>query len=192
MSAEGNGDATDKANLNKTSLRGLQLSDADGITTFRTIFPGHYQGRATHIHIMVHLNATKLSNGTVLDTKGSHVGQMFFDQNLINEVEKLTPYTANTQPLWLNNQDGILLQAAATSDPLMEYVYLGDAVGDGVLAWLAFGVNVTNVRDITPGAFYYKEGGLTNPNGGFPPGIPPGGLPGGPPGGPPPTSTKTA
>ena len=32
-------------------LRGTQYADADGVATFRTLYPGWYEGRAPHIHI---------------------------------------------------------------------------------------------------------------------------------------------
>lgn len=35
-------------------LRGRQVSDADGLVTFQTIFPGWYNGRATHIHVHIY------------------------------------------------------------------------------------------------------------------------------------------
>lgn len=34
---------------NLTNLRGIQTTDANGLVTFTTIYPGWYQGRATHI-----------------------------------------------------------------------------------------------------------------------------------------------
>src|SRR5262249_26009506 len=34
----------------QTFLRGVQTTDTNGQVTFATIFPGWYQGRATHIH----------------------------------------------------------------------------------------------------------------------------------------------
>ena len=37
----------------RTYLRGMQTTDANGRVTFTTIYPGWYQGRATHIHIEV-------------------------------------------------------------------------------------------------------------------------------------------
>src|SRR5262249_27772395 len=37
----------------KTYLRGIQASDASGQVVFTTIYPGWYQGRATHIHVEV-------------------------------------------------------------------------------------------------------------------------------------------
>ncbi len=41
-----------------TFLRGVQTTDADGYVTFTTIYPGWYQGRATHIHIQVYNGTT--------------------------------------------------------------------------------------------------------------------------------------
>jgi len=35
-------------------LRGRQTTDADGKVKFTTIFPGWYQGRATHIHVHIY------------------------------------------------------------------------------------------------------------------------------------------
>lgn len=34
-------------------LRGRQVSDANGLVSFTTIFPGWYTGRATHIHVHI-------------------------------------------------------------------------------------------------------------------------------------------
>lgn len=35
-------------------LRGRQVTDSNGLVTFTTIFPGWYQGRATHIHVHIY------------------------------------------------------------------------------------------------------------------------------------------
>jgi protocatechuate 3,4-dioxygenase beta subunit len=40
----------------QTFMRGIQLTDADGLVTFDTVYPGWYQGRVTHIHYEVFLN----------------------------------------------------------------------------------------------------------------------------------------
>src|SRR6185436_6475398 len=37
----------------RTYLRGIQTTYANGEVTFTTIYPGWYQGRATHIHVEV-------------------------------------------------------------------------------------------------------------------------------------------
>lgn len=38
---------------NQTYLRGIQTTNTSGEVTFTTIYPGWYQGRATHIHLEV-------------------------------------------------------------------------------------------------------------------------------------------
>lgn len=40
----------------QTFLRGTQFSDAQGITTFQSIYPGWYPGRTPHIHYKVFLD----------------------------------------------------------------------------------------------------------------------------------------
>ena len=40
----------------RTYLRGIQTTNANGEVTFTTIYPGWYQGRATHIHVEVTTN----------------------------------------------------------------------------------------------------------------------------------------
>jgi protocatechuate 3,4-dioxygenase beta subunit len=44
----------------KTYLRGIQTTDASGQVKFTTVYPGWYQGRATHIHVEVTRNGQSL------------------------------------------------------------------------------------------------------------------------------------
>ncbi|KAH6657469.1 Intradiol ring-cleavage dioxygenase [Truncatella angustata] len=167
--ASGNGDSSDETNIDNTWLRGIQKTDTDGVAQFETIFPGHYTSRATHIHLMVHQNATLYCNGTLgNEVVASHVGQAFFDQDLITAVELTAPYSTNTQEVTENADDSILSEETATEgiDPFHEYTLLGDSVSDGVFAWLAFGINTTETSSVTPAAFYYAEGGVENENSG--------------------------
>ena len=43
-----------------TFLRGLQRTDANGVATFNTIYPGWYTGRAPHIHLEVFVNGASV------------------------------------------------------------------------------------------------------------------------------------
>ncbi|KAI0892755.1 aromatic compound dioxygenase [Annulohypoxylon nitens] len=179
--ASGNGDSSDETNIDNTWLRGIQKTDSDGVAQFESIFPGHYTGRATHIHIMIHQNAILFANSTLgNNVSASHVGQAFFDQDLISSVELTEPYNTNTQELTANADDSILSEEAATDgvDPFFEYTLLGNEITDGLFAWIAFGINSTQTQSITPAAFYYKEGGVANPNSGAggPGGAPPNGT----------------
>lgn len=184
--ANGNGNSDDEDNINRNFLRGIQQTNADGVAQFLSTFPGHYTGRATHIHVLLHTNATLYANRTLGNqVYASHVGQAFFDQDLIGDVDELAPYNTNTQELTLNADDMILAEEADEDgvDPLMSYTLLGDTVGDGIMAWLAFGINTTYSGEVTPATFRYQNGSVANPDSdaGGPGGdAPPDGGPGGP------------
>lgn len=103
------------------------------------------------------------ANGTISGlyaSSSSHVGQIFFDQDLITEVEKTAPYSTNTQELTTNAEDSILSEEADTIDPVMEYVYIGDSVSDGIFAWITIGVDPTTDTTVTPAAYYTEDGGV--------------------------------
>ncbi|KAJ2896716.1 hypothetical protein MKZ38_005286 [Zalerion maritima] len=165
--ASGNGDSSDESNMDNTFLRGVQATDSEGVVGFQSIFPGHYTSRATHIHVFVHANASELANGTIMDTTASHVGQMFFDQDLISGVEDTSPYSTNTQELTTNEEDLILSEEADGVDPVMEYVLLGDTVEDGILAWLSFGIDASSSYSVNSAATYYEDGGIASEDTGF-------------------------
>ncbi|GMF34893.1 unnamed protein product [Phytophthora lilii] len=159
--ASGNGDSSDTSNLDKTFLRGLTPTDEDGVASYTSIFPGHYTSRATHIHIIGTYNGTMLENNTYSGGYASHVGQLFFDQDLISEVELTAPYSTNTQELTTNADDSILSEEAAEDfDPVFEYVLLGDSVSDGVLAWISVGVDMTRAQTITAAGTLTADGGV--------------------------------
>jgi protocatechuate 3,4-dioxygenase beta subunit len=164
--ANGNGDSSDAANINATFLRGLQATDAEGVAQFSTLFPGHYTSRANHIHVLAHFNGTIYANGTYGGGYVSHVGQLFFDQDLITQVEATSPYSTNTQELTLNSADQIFSQEAATVDPVVEYSLLGDDVSSGIFGWVAFGIDLTTEETISPAASLYAEGGVENASSG--------------------------
>lgn len=117
------------------------------------------------MHVAVHPtgSATPRANGTIDEATVSHVGQFYFDQALSDEVERLAPYSANAQPLTANADDRLLLADLATSDPIVEYVLLGETVADGLLAWFSFGVNMTATREARVAATYYEGGGVATP-----------------------------
>jgi hypothetical protein len=156
----GNGNTADTSVLNKTWLRGVQPTDEEGVASFDTIFPGHYTGRATHIHTLLHRNATVRDNGTVFDTSFSHIGQTFWDQTVRDAVELLSPYNTNTQTVTSNADDRVLQGEAATSDPVFRYVQLGDDIQDGFLAWIVLSVNTTLSNTVSPAAILYESGGV--------------------------------
>lgn len=129
VSAEGQG------GLASTYLRGVQPTDDEGVVNFDTLFPGHYEARATHQHIIVHVGSESrsflsnhapsiplpgmihdsvwriltfllvLDNGTYTGGVVAHLSQLFFDQKLIDAVEQLEPYNTNQIAQTLNVED---------------------------------------------------------------------------------------
>ncbi|GAA2379349.1 protocatechuate dioxygenase [Catellatospora methionotrophica] len=77
-------------------LRGAQVTNADGIVAFTTVWPGWYRGRTVHIHAMVHV-----SNSRVLTT------QLMFDEALNTKVFTAAPYASHTGRDTFNDGDGI-------------------------------------------------------------------------------------
>ena len=89
-------------------LRGAQRTDALGRASFRTIYPGWYTGRTTHIHVKVH------AGGRVV-----HTGQLFFDQLTSDAVYRRAPYATHGQgragSYTTNGQDSIFAAGGARS-----------------------------------------------------------------------------
>jgi protocatechuate 3,4-dioxygenase beta subunit len=79
---------------NQTFLRGVQLTNEQGIVEFRTIFPGAYAGRVNHIHLKVHIGgqtaADKYTDGHV-----AHTGQIFFPEEITKAVLARAPYSTH-------------------------------------------------------------------------------------------------
>jgi protocatechuate 3,4-dioxygenase beta subunit len=88
----------------RTFLRGIQKTDASGIATFRTIYPGWYQGRTVHIHVKVALG------GNVV-----HTGQLFFSDKLTDAVYKRAPYSRRPGRSTRNATDGIFRNGGSKS-----------------------------------------------------------------------------
>jgi protocatechuate 3,4-dioxygenase beta subunit len=169
---------------NSTFLRGVQITDEDGVAAFDTIVPGHYSGRATHTHLMGHTNVTVFPNGTYSRNTGSvtHIGQLFYPEALRSAVEAMEPYSSNSQSETSNADDSIgAAQADNNYDPFPQFIYVGDDISDGLFAWIQIGVNasadLTNAGDYSVAAYYGADGGEVNSNSMM------GGGSGGPPGG---------
>lgn len=180
VSSEGQG------GLNSTFARGAQITDDDGVTQFDTVFPGHYTGRVTHIHILSTKDAQVLSNETYEGGVATHIGQLFFDPDLVSSVEALAPYTSNSQSFTDILDDSIAAgEAASDYDIFVDYALLGDQPSDGILAWIVVGIDssANHTDSATPAAHYYEGGGvdsgLSMGGGGGPPPGANGTFPGG-------------
>ena len=145
----------------KTFLRGLQPTDSEGVAAFDSIFPGHYQGRATHFHVIAHINGTVLPNATYSGGSITHVGQLFWDESLRALVEAVEPYASNTQAI-LSNDDDMWAPAQADNDydPFPDYVLVGDTVADGLIAWISIGIDVSSDCSVDVAAELTADGGV--------------------------------
>ncbi|KAL1856026.1 hypothetical protein Plec18170_003894 [Paecilomyces lecythidis] len=167
----GNGNSNDAANINTTFLRGIQKTDQDGVVRFNTIFPGHYSGRTNHHHLVAHLNASVLPNNTLSGGTVAHIGQLFWDQDLVYKVEATYPYNTNNITLTTNAEDHVVIAETedSTSDPMINYVYLGDRVEDGLFGWITIGVNRSATYDTDYSFIYTGSGGEEVEGSGFSP-----------------------
>ena len=85
----------------------------EGLRHDQDVYPGHYTGRATHIHIKVHIGG-KARNGTLRGGHVSHTGQLFFAESANSNVYALAPYSSDTAHRTLNASDSIYAQAGGT------------------------------------------------------------------------------
>ncbi len=81
-------------------LRGYQVTDANGTARFMTIYPGWYQGRTVHIHFKIRTDP---------DSQAGYefTSQLYFDDDLTDEVHSLAPYSEKGQRTLRNDGDGI-------------------------------------------------------------------------------------
>jgi protocatechuate 3,4-dioxygenase beta subunit len=86
----------------KHFLRGHQKTNARGLATFQTIYPGWYPGRTPHIHVKVHVG------GNVV-----HTGQLFVPDVVSAAVYRTGAYAAHGRQDVKNSRDGIYAQAGA-------------------------------------------------------------------------------
>lgn len=107
-----------------TFLRGIQMTDADGVAEFRTIYPGWYTGRAVHIHMKVHVGSK-----TVVTS------QLYLPDELTDRVHAQAPYAAHGVRDTRNDEDGIAGDPAANGTLLH-----ARADGAGTLGLAVIGV----------------------------------------------------
>jgi protocatechuate 3,4-dioxygenase beta subunit len=79
----------------KKFLRGYQVSDANGVAKFVTVYPGWYPGRTVHIHFKIRINGYDFTS------------QLFFDDAFTDQVYLLEPYNQRGERNTRNERDGI-------------------------------------------------------------------------------------
>jgi len=107
-----------------TSMRGLQKTDANGLATFTTVYPGWYQGRATHVHLEVFVNGTSVKTT-----------QMAFPEDVTTAVYAQGVYASRGQNPTGNARDGIFADGFSS-----ELAAMSGNVASGYAASLQIGV----------------------------------------------------
>jgi protocatechuate 3,4-dioxygenase beta subunit len=74
-------------------LRGVQITNKDGLAQFTTVYPGWYSGRAIHIHLKAHLVGVSAAGDPYSSGHVAHTGQLFFPEDLTERIAKLEPYS---------------------------------------------------------------------------------------------------
>lgn len=80
----------------QTFLRGTQVTGADGIAQFYSIYPGWYPGRTTHIHFKVHTSSVTEATS-----------QLYFPEDVTTEIYATAPYDTRGQKDTPNDLDGV-------------------------------------------------------------------------------------
>jgi protocatechuate 3,4-dioxygenase beta subunit len=100
----------------RTYLRGIQTTNTAGDVTFVTIYPGWYQGRATHIHVDVRTGGVSRK-----------VTQMAFPETINDTVYRSGVYASRGTNPTTNLSDGIFTDSLSseivtpTGDPASGY-----------------------------------------------------------------------
>ncbi|MCX5091590.1 intradiol ring-cleavage dioxygenase [Streptomyces sp. NBC_00365] len=129
----------------KRYLRGTWKTDRHGYVTFKTVFPGWYQGRAVHIHTKVHVDGTWTDAGYE-GGHTCHTGQFFFDEKSVLASAEVAPYSTNTSTRTTLTEDTIYPQNGHTGG-LLYLRYDKRHIAKGVHAHLTMGVAPDETHD---------------------------------------------
>ncbi len=89
-------------------LRGFQRTDADGIASFTTVYPGWYTGRAVHIHF-------KIRTDPDAEAGFEFTSQLFFDEALSQQVYASGVYASKGTADRSNETDSIFNESGGAT-----------------------------------------------------------------------------
>lgn len=124
---------SDVAGSSGRFLRGYQVTDANGVAAFTTIYPGWYSGRAVHIHFKLRLYA---GSSRIYE----FTSQFFFDDSLTDSVYTRSPYNSRGSRNRRNASDGIYSSLSSTERAGL--TLQTSRTSDGYAGVIALGVNV--------------------------------------------------
>ncbi|MFE2069089.1 intradiol ring-cleavage dioxygenase [Streptomyces sp. NPDC059467] len=128
-------------------LRGTWRTDRHGYVTFRTVFPGWYQGRCVHIHVKVHVDGEWTDAGYE-GGHTCHTGQLFFDEKSVLLTAEVEPYSTNTTTRTTLDEDTIY-PGNGHEGGLLHLKYDRKRIARGVHAQLTMGVAPDETHDNT-------------------------------------------
>ncbi|MEU2288744.1 intradiol ring-cleavage dioxygenase [Streptomyces sp. NPDC013178] len=128
-------------------LRGTWKTDKQGRVTFRTVFPGWYQGRCVHIHTKVHVDGEWTDAGYE-GGHACHTGQFFFDEESVLAAAEVEPYSTSTTTRTTLTEDTIYDQSGTTGG-LLKLKYNKKNIAKGVIASITVGVDPDATHDGT-------------------------------------------
>ena len=109
-------------------LRGVQAADADGVVTFRTVFPGAYDGRWPHVHLEVYRDLDAVMRGGILRTS-----QLAFPEDVCREVYATEGYDRSVRNLSGLSLEGDVVFADGYS---LQLARMSGSVDGGLVAAL--------------------------------------------------------
>ncbi len=106
-------DEQSESTVGQNWLRGYQLADATGLVRFKTIVPGWYSGRTTHVHVRVRVYPA----GNTTSPSYNWTTQLFFTDAISGQVYAQAPYAAHTGRDTFNTGDHVYqVQCGSGSD----------------------------------------------------------------------------
>lgn len=152
---------TDGTTDDETFLRGVQVTNDAGMVEFLTKFPGYYITRSTHIHVTAQANVT---NGvSYSDSDVQHIGQLFFEEDLLSQVYALEPYSAHLLTLNRTTNAEDSLYSTANSEGysvVIDVDLLGDDVSAGLVGYITVGINASAAAIASTGEDVNPQGYL--------------------------------
>jgi len=120
-------------------LRGVQLSDQDGLTEFATLYPGWYFGRAIHIHVKVH---TGIAGGDeYMGGHVAHTGQLFFPEDFTERIARLEPYAKRLDVHRTTQAEDGIFRSQHGAECMLRMERLGKADADGFRATVTLAID---------------------------------------------------
>ena len=108
----------------ETFLRGTQITNANGLVEFETVYPGWYPGRTAHIHFKAYTDEGSLVSS-----------QMYFPDDISDAAYAAEPYSVRGVRRTTNDNDGLTRNPASRA-------LLGNVMesGDGYVVSMVVGV----------------------------------------------------